>query len=122
MSNFRQTIAVLLIVLGLGIIALNLPTIVGAEKIASAADTFSTYRVGLDSPATNAFAVTPHDTNALTNDTRAIYVGGAGTIVLVTTGGDTVTLTGALVGTVYQIRANIIKSTGTTATNIVALY
>lgn len=89
---------------------------------AQGADTFSTYRVGLTSPIMNAFAVTPHDTNALTNDSRAIYIGSGGNIVLVTTGGDTITLVGVLGGTIYSIRANIIKSTGTTATNIVALY
>ncbi len=89
---------------------------------AQAADTFSNYGVGLSSPYTNGFAVVPHDTNALTNDTRAIYVGGSGDITLVTTGGDTIVLIGLVVGNIYPIRANIIKSGGTDATNIVALY
>ncbi len=89
---------------------------------AQAADTFDTYQVGLSSPFVNAFTVTPHDTNALAYDTRAIYVGGDGDIVLVTTGGDTVTLIGLNAGTVIHIRANIIKSTSTTATNLVGLY
>jgi hypothetical protein len=85
-------------------------------------DTFEQTATGLDSPAKNAFAVTPHDTNALTSDTRGIYIGGAGDMVLVTTGGETVTFVGLPAGFILPVRANIIKSTGTTATNIVGLY
>lgn len=85
-------------------------------------DTFEQTATGLDSPAKNAFAVTPHDSNALTSDTRGIYIGATGDMVLVTTGGDTVTFVGLPTGTILPVRANIIKSTGTTATSIVGLY
>lgn len=68
------------------------------------------------------FAITPHDTNALTASTRAIYVGGAGNIVLVTSGGDTLTLMAVPVGTVLPIEAKVVKATSTTATNLVGLY
>ena len=78
--------------------------------------------IGLSSPATQAFSVSPHDTNELSNVTRAIYVGSGGDIVLVTVGGDTVTLVGVLGGAIYPVRAKIIKSTGPTATSLVGLY
>lgn len=89
---------------------------------AQATDRFSGYQSGLDSPATNASTVTPHDSNELGNVTRALWVGGAGDVVVVTVGGDTVTLVGVQAGTLLPIRVKIVKSTGTTATSMVALY
>lgn len=77
--------------------------------------------------ARSALAITPHDTNALTqvdgDYPRAIYVGGAGNIAL-RLYGDTadVTLTAVPVGTVLNLRASHVRSTSTTATNLVALY
>lgn len=85
-------------------------------------DPFESRFTELTSPAKNGFAITPHDTNNLTADTRAIYVGGAGNIALVTSAGDEITLNGALAGTIIPIRATKVKSTGTTATNLVGLY
>lgn len=73
-------------------------------------------------PASRAFAITPADGANLTNNIRAIYVGGAGNLKIDTVGGDTVTLTGVLVGVVYWIRAKKVNSTGTTATNLIGLY
>jgi hypothetical protein len=53
----------------------------------------------------------------------AIYVGGAGNIVLVYPNNDTVTVTGVLAGTIYPLggfkRVNL---TNTTATPLLALY
>ncbi len=77
---------------------------------------------GLESPAGHAAAITPHDTNELTVHTRGIYVGVAGDVAVTTVGGDSVTFVGALAGTTLPIRAAIVKSTGTTATNLLALY
>jgi len=78
----------------------------------------------LDSPYARAFAITPHDTNALTEVTRAVYVGGAGAIVVNLQGQQStdITLAAVPVGTVLRIKAYRIKSTGTTATNLVGLY
>jgi hypothetical protein len=70
----------------------------------------------------NGFAITPHDTNPLTKSTRAIYVGGAGNIVLVTSGGDTLTFTAVPVGTILPVEAKIVKATSTTATLLVGLH
>jgi hypothetical protein len=72
-------------------------------------------------PYPNAAAVTPHDTNTLAHDAAALYVGVAGDVKVTTTGGDTVTFKAAPVGILY-VRAKIVFSIGTTATNILALY
>lgn len=73
-------------------------------------------------PADNAEAVTPHATNELTYATRAVYVGGAGNLVVAMWGGGAdVTFTGVLAGSVLPIRVKAVRATST-ATSIVALY
>lgn len=88
----------------------------------AATDNYTDRSGGLDSPARNAFAVSPHDTNELTNVTRGLYIGIAGNLKVTTVGGDTVTFIGVLAGTIIPIRAKIIWSTGTTATSMLGLY
>lgn len=84
-------------------------------------DEFASQNPGLTSPAADAYAVTPHDTNELAKWTRGIHVQGAGgDIALVTASGTTITVY-IDKGGVLPIRAKIIKSTGTTATGIVGL-
>lgn len=73
------------------------------------------------SPATRAVAVTPSDTTLIDPVPRALYVGGTGSVVIDTLGGDTsITLAGVPAGTVLRIRATRVKA-ATTATGIVAL-
>lgn len=74
------------------------------------------------SPAANAFAVTPHDTNPQPNVTRAIYVGGAGNLKVTTVGQDDVVFIGVPAGSLIPIRATHIWENGTTATFILGLY
>lgn len=74
--------------------------------------------------AKNAAAVTPHDTNALTRGkTNMLFVGGAGAITcrFAGEGSDTV-MTGVAAGSLLPIQVTHIRSTGTTATNMTALY
>lgn len=52
----------------------------------------------------------------------AIYVGGAGTLVVVLEDNTAITFAGALAGTIYPFRARRVNSTSTTATSMVALY
>jgi hypothetical protein len=51
-----------------------------------------------------------------------LLVGGAGNVAVVTEGGETLTLTGLLAGTVYAVCVSRVKATGTSATSIVALW
>lgn len=66
--------------------------------------------------------VTPHDTNELPTWSRKLYVGGTGNITLVTAEGQTVLYSALPVGAQIEVSAKIIKSTGTTATLIVAMW
>jgi hypothetical protein len=66
--------------------------------------------------ATKARAVTKSDTAE--NAYAYLYVGGAGDIVVVTEGGDEVTLSSVPVGSFIWVRTSKIKA-ATTATNIV---
>lgn len=68
-------------------------------------------------------AITTSDTvNLTTRPCRGIYVGGAGNMVVVMADGVAITLTGVTAGTIYALRAQRVNATGTTATNLVALY
>ena len=73
-------------------------------------------------PCRRAASVTPSDSTDLTNVTRALYVGGAGALVIITQGGDTVTFAAVPAGTTIPVCASRVKSTGTAATSIVALW
>lgn len=78
--------------------------------------------------ATQGRAVTPTDNTAIPV-CRALWVGGAGNLVVkfadvqdVTVAGNTVTLTGVPAGTLLPIAVKCVQSASTTATSIVALY
>lgn len=76
------------------------------------------------SPARNSYTVTPHDTNEIGDFVpKAIYVGTGGTIVM-QLDGDTAssTFTNVPDGALMPFRARIILATGTTASDIVAVY
>jgi len=64
-------------------------------------------------------AVTPHDSNA--NVGEAFYVGVTGDVAVGLKDGSTVVFKGALAGHVYRVAFVRILSTGTAATDIVAL-
>ena len=85
-------------------------------------DKFSNYHSGLESPAERAFAITGSDSTDLTVFPRAIYVGGAGNVKVVTLGGDEVTFNGVLAGTILPVRVKKVFSTGTSATNLIGVY
>jgi hypothetical protein len=78
----------------------------------------------ISAPAAYLRAVTPHDTNPLTDGAcRALWVGGAGNLSLIAIGDTSaVTISGVAAGTMVPISCSIVRSTGTTATLIVALY
>jgi hypothetical protein len=67
-----------------------------------------------------AAAVTPSDTTQIY--ASALFVGGAGNVAVVTEGDDTVTFTGVQAGSMLVLRIKQVRSTSTTATNIVRLW
>lgn len=81
-----------------------------------------------DGPYDLAAAVTPHDTNELPFVTRGLYVGTTGNVAVVMAAdgsasgaGTAVTFVGVPAGAVLRVRCRKVMSTGTTASNIVAL-
>lgn len=79
-------------------------------------------QAGLESPATNAAAMSENDSTDLAYTTRAIYVGGSGNVVVDMVSGQTsVTFSNVPAGVILPIRATRLR-TATTATNLVALY
>ncbi|MBX5206701.1 hypothetical protein [Rhizobium sp. NZLR11] len=73
-------------------------------------------------PGSNAAVVTPNDSTDLGFTSRALFVGGAGNIAVTMAGGQSLTFTGVVAGAVLPIRVSRILVTGTTATNIVAVW
>ena len=73
--------------------------------------------------AANAAAVTPDDdSNLPTLATKGLWVGGAGNVKVGTVNGNTVTFNSVPAGILLRIQAKRVYATGTTATNIVALW
>lgn len=86
------------------------PAILPVRGASAALNTYNDFR-----------AVTPSNTidHAFVFD--ALYVGTAGNIVAVTTGGVAVTFAAAPAGSILRVRGRRVHSTGTTASNLVAL-
>lgn len=68
-------------------------------------------------------AVTPDDNTQLPSGCRALYIGTTGTVVTQDIAGNVaVAFVGASAGQIIPIQVKIVLATGTTASNIVALY
>ena len=67
-----------------------------------------------------AASVTPSDSTVL-EATVGLYVGGFGDVAVTMTGGGDVTFTNLAIGVIHPISVTKVKSTGTTATNIVVV-
>jgi hypothetical protein len=89
----------------------------------AATDDFASVEDVISAPVRNAVAVTPDDNNDLGHATRSLYVGGAGdvTVNMLRTG-SAILFKAVPVGTVLPIRVTRVKSTGTTATNLSAVW
>lgn len=87
-----------------------------------ATDSFSRFQTQDYSPATNAEAVTPHNTNELNYVTRAVYVGTGGDLKVTMADSGTVTFADVPSGTTLAIRCKVIWATGTVASDIIALW
>jgi hypothetical protein len=88
----------------------------------AAVDQFANNQIAPDTNCRHAAAVTPSDTIDLGTVAQRLFVGGAGNLVVITVGGETVTFTGVTAGTQFALQVARVKATGTTATNIVALW
>lgn len=85
-------------------------------------DKFKNYTPEIEGPAEGAFLITPHDVNLLAISSRGIYIGGNGNITVVMVSGEEVTFVGCLAGSIIPIRCKQVKSTGTTASNLIGMY
>ena len=86
-------------------------------------DKFSKWFIDSDSPAYNAYDLTPSLANTA-HTTRALYVGETGTVVVELAGvvsGNTVTFTAVPAGTILPIRARLV-STVSTANSFVGMF
>jgi len=75
--------------------------------------------LALVAPSTNAFSITPHDTNALSIIPRAIVAQVAGNVTLRTSGSSADVVVSAVAGVPLPLRVQYVRATGTTATGIV---
>lgn len=85
-------------------------------------DNFDSTLDSLIAPARNCFPITPSDTANLASLPKALYIGGGGNLVIraVDSAAD-VTLVNVPSGTVLDVRALVVRATGTTATDLVGL-
>ncbi len=68
-------------------------------------------------------AITPNDSTDFSPDyTDGIYVGGSGNLSVLDGDGDAVTFVGLAAGVIHPIRTRRVRSTSTTATNIIGLW
>jgi hypothetical protein len=72
-------------------------------------------------PAKRLRAITPHDTNELAFVPKALFVGVGGTISLIAQEDTAAVSLTVLSGAIIPVRAKIVKTTGTTASGIVAM-
>lgn len=84
-------------------------------------DRFSSRAASLEGPATHGFYVTPSDAGALSETSRALYVGTTGALALTFASGASVVFPNVAGGVVLPLRVTHVLETGTTATGIIAL-
>jgi len=87
------------------------------------ADQFQNSADQVSAPATRALAVTPHDSNALSDIPKALFVGTGGNITMRGVNGSADQLwKNVPSGTVLPFRAQYVRATGTSAGDLLALY
>ena len=86
-------------------------------------DPFQSLADEVSAPARRAITVTPHDSNALSDIPKALYVGTAGHVTMRGVDGATDQLwKNVPAGAILPFRAAYVRATGTTAADILALY
>lgn len=84
-------------------------------------DRFAGYAGSLDDPASLCRNIEPSDSIGLIEISRALYVGGAGSVRLMDASGNIATFDGVVGGSILPVRAQQVLQTGTTATGLVAM-
>ena len=84
-------------------------------------DRYSDHASNLVSPAAGGYAIVPHDSHAVPEVTRAVYVGSGGNLVVELAWGATLTFANLPSGALLPIRVNRVL-TATTASSLVGLY
>jgi hypothetical protein len=84
-------------------------------------DRFASHAPSLTGPASAGFAISPNDTLALPETTRALFVGSGGSIVVEMASGAILTLEAVADGALLPLRVARVLATGTTAAAIVGL-
>jgi hypothetical protein len=86
-------------------------------------DRFSGVVDSVSAPARRAVAVVPHDTAALVEVPKALFVGTGGSIAMRGVGGGADSVWKNVGdGTILPFRAQFVRAAGTTASDILALY
>ena len=87
------------------------------------ADQFQNSADQVSAPATRAVSVTPHDSNALADIPKALFVGTGGNLTMRGVNGTADALwKNVPSGSVLPFRAQYVRATGTTAADLLALY
>ena len=87
-----------------------------------ATDNYSRQQTEPHDPARNAAVVTPSNSADLTYVTRGVYVGTGGNIKVTTAGGQDITFSNVIGGLVLPFAVKRIWATGTTASDMIALW
>lgn len=83
---------------------------------------YGKYNNTVGSSARECFVITPHNTNQLTTLPKALRAPSAGVIVLVAADSETEVAHPVLEGEIVNVRAKIVKATGTTVTGTIIGY
>ena len=87
------------------------------------ADQFQNNADQVSAPATRAVAISPHDSNALADIPKALFVGTGGNITMRGVNGSADQVwKNVPSGSLLPFRAQYVRSTGTTAGDLLALY
>jgi hypothetical protein len=84
-------------------------------------DRFASHTPSLTGPASTGFPITPDDTMALPETTRALYVGGGGSLAVEMASGAVLTFEGVTDGMLLPLRVSRVRASGTTASGIIGL-
>ncbi len=87
-----------------------------------AIDTYKNTMGGLESPAREAMSVTPNDAVDITHTSRAIYVGVSGDITVHMADETTAVVFKSVPAGILPVRVDRILATGTSASDLVALW